>query len=84
MKKDNTFNIELVYGGAYTGTYLIENNTLTCNADTKIIYEGGTADYASNTTFQFNIINNTQIELWTVMNNYESFGLCLGSTYSIK
>ena len=84
LKNDKTFSLGLVYGGEYTGSYSIENNTLTCNANTKIIYEGGTTSHTSNTIFQFNIISNSQIEFWCVMNNYESFGLCLGSTYSIK
>ena len=40
-----------------TGTYVIENNTLTCNASKEEIYAGGTSIKDTNAIFEFKIIN---------------------------
>ncbi len=68
-----------------TGTYVIENNTLTCNASKEEIYAGGTSIKDTNAIFEFKIINNNNnIEFDTTQNISDKFELNKNLSYSVK
>lgn len=67
-----------------TGTYVIENNTLTCNASKEEIYTGGTSIKDTNAIFEFKIINNNNIEFDTTQNISDKFELNKNFSYSVK
>lgn len=67
-----------------TGTYVIENNTLTCNASKEEIYAGGTSIKDTNAIFEFKIINNNNIEFDTTQNISDKFELNKNFSYSVK
>lgn len=84
LSENNKFVIDLVYSGRYTGTYVIENNTLTCNASKEEIYAGGTSIKDTNAIFEFKIINNNNIEFDTTQNISDKFELNKNFSYSVK
>lgn len=87
LSDNNKFSINLVYGGTtYSGSYIIDNDTLTCQSTQVSVEEGGYSSKSSNTIFEFKILNNGKIKFSSVKNsdNDEEFALNVGLTYSVK
>lgn len=87
LSDNNKFSINLVYGGTtYSGSYIIDNDTLTCKSTQVSVEEGGSSSKSSDTIFEFKILNNGKIKFSSVKNsdNDEEFALNVGLTYSVK
>lgn len=72
LKANNVCEIYEGYGNTRIGTYKIEDNKLICNTVIRRGEEGGLAYKENDIIFQFNIINESKLELIKIENNDSS------------
>ena len=83
ISENNTFSINLPLGTSYIGTYTIDNNTITCNANQETNLEGGgTANTELSEAFQFEIVDSSNLRLLSASN--ESLNLTVGMLYTLE
>lgn len=86
--ENNLCSVYEGYGSSFIGTYIVEDNQLTCNTIIRRGEEGGICYAEGNIVFKFDIISNDEIKLLNVLNNsdltYDSTALKPGMTYKLS